>query len=360
MDNKVKTLKMWLYTSIEVLCGFALSMMACMWDWVNAEFTFEQITTKAYWDNVLINTIMYSLAMILGTFFIIQQSELKSKDYENELVDYRKRLKEKKDNFVNYIETVLNPSIKKERLKKKAEVRLNILSKYAKDQWKLDFNDAIEQQQTNPNTPYLFSSKRSERYYKRRVALERQKSDEFVNKNWKALPVRYPRVNANAFTYYLDINANDNSKYKVENKLARDVPKQIGNKFINSFLFAGIIGMFMINPSTNELLEQANGWMVVVIRYIVRVFMIGMNLTMGIFAGVRLFKENFILPIHNRTEILDQYIAWNNAAGYENKSVAEIVEKAEKEAKEKAETEYNKKMEEELNKLKTEIQQTIQ
>ena len=119
---------------------------------------------------------------------------------------------------------------------------------------------------------------------------------------------------------------------------------KIANKLLYSVLGATIIGLLIINPDTNQLLEQANGWVAVMIQYIIRVAMIFINLGMGIYSGRSLFIDNFILPINNRNRILEEYDIYKK----DHPALTEI-EEEHKKAKLEAEKEFNTKVEEQVN-----------
>ena len=66
MDDMNKNRKIALYTFLELLALLTLTMLASMWDWVNMGFSLSKIKTKAYWNEVIMNAVMYSCALILG------------------------------------------------------------------------------------------------------------------------------------------------------------------------------------------------------------------------------------------------------------------------------------------------------
>ena len=342
MSDKTKKRKVALYTFLEVVATFILTMVGAMWDWVNMEFTLSRVTTQAYWDNVVIQTIMYTCALVLGTLLTLEKLELKSKEFQDLYSHYQDTMYPKKDKgFDLYINEVLNPNIKKEFLHKKYEKKLYRLDKFAKDRWKIDFREASKLDE--PLT-YNFKSRWSKRYFIRRCELELINSNEYIDENYEILSVRYPRVNAYAFTKYLDIKLSDTTKYKVENKVAKGMATRISRKMLYSVLGATIIGLLIINPDSNQLLEQANGWIAVMIQYIVRVAMICGNFVMGIYSGRNLFIDNFILPINNRNRILEEYDIYKK----DHPALTEI-ELEHKKAKLEAEKEFNTKVEEQVN-----------
>ena len=342
MNEPVNKKKIVLYTILEVVATFTLTMVASMWDWVNMEFTLARVSTAEYWDNVVIQTIMYTCAWILGTLLTLEKLELKSTEYNDLYKVYQNQKWPKKDKgFDNYVNNVLNPSIKKDFLHKKYEKKLYRLDKICKDKWKIDFNEASKLEE--PLT-YNFSSKLSKKYFIKRNELEYINSDEYINNNYEVMSVRYPRVNAHAFTKYLDIKMSDRTKYKVENKVAKGLSIKLGSKLLYTALGSAIIGLLMVNPDTNALLEQANGWIAIMLQYIIRVAMIGINLGMGIYTGRSLFIDNYILPINNRNRILDEYEIYKQ----DHPNFTEI-EKEHQKAKEEAKLEFDKEVDKQVN-----------
>ena len=356
MNDNLKRKKIALYTILEVVATFTLTMVASMWDWVNMNFTLSRIATSEYWDSVIIQTVMYTCALVLGTLITLEKMELKSQEYNDLYKYYQDVMFPKKDKgFEPYIDNVLNPSIKKDFLHKKYERKLYRLDKVAKDRWKIDFLEANKLEE--PLT-YNFSSKLSRKYFIKRSELEFINSDEYINNNYEILSVRYPRVNAHAFTKYLDIKMSDRTRYKVENKVAKGLTFKIANKLFYTALGSTIIGLLIVSPDTNQFLEQANGWIAIFIQYIIRVAMITANFIMGIYSGRSLFIENFILPINNRNRILEEYEIYKK----DHPAYTEI-EKEHIKAKEEAKQEFDKEVErqvniklaEEISKLKNEL-----
>ncbi len=342
MNESVRKRKVALYTFLEIIATFTLTMVGAMWDWVNMEFTFQKITTQAYWDNVVIQTIMYTCALVLGTLMTLEKMELKNSEYHDLYSDYQENHFSKKDKgFEPFVNDVLNPKIKKEFLHKKYEKKLYKLDRVAKDRWKIDFREASKMDE--PLT-YSFCSKFSKKYFIRRCELELINSSEYIDENYEVLSVRYPRVNAHAFTKYLDIKLTDKTKYKVENKVAKGITGKIASKLFYSVLGATIIGLLIINPDRNQLLQQANGWIALLIQYIIRVGMIGINLTMGIYSGRSLFIDNYILPINNRIRILEEYDVYKR----DHPALTEI-EKEHQKAKNEAKKEFDKEVDKQVN-----------
>jgi amino acid permease len=128
---------------------------------------------------------------------------------------------------------------------------------------------------------------------------------------------------------------NDRTKYQTENKAARDMGIKLSRKIVYSILGATILALLIISPDTNQLLEQANGWIAVVIQYIIRVGMIIANFVMGIYNAKTIFNDNYLRPINNRIRMLDEYQIYKTENKWQSK--ADIEEEINKRVKEKVE-----------------------
>ena len=336
MDTENKNRKIALYTFLELIALLALTMVASMWDWVNMGFSLSKITTKAYWNNVILQTVMYSCALVLGNLLKLEKLELKNKAYDDLLSIYRKeKLPLKDENFVTYVTNILNPSIKKEFLRKKYENKLARLEKHSFDSFQLCYNKAVNAPDFREFVKKEVKNPFKKIYCYRRRNLEEIRNDEYINAHYQSMFVRYPKVNPYSFTYYLSIKMNDRTKYQTENKTARDMSIKLSRKLVYAVLSSTIIGLLVINPDANQLLEQTNGWVAIMIQYIVRVGMIAVNFIMGIYNAKTIFNDNYLRPINNRIRMLEEYQdfktknKWNSKQDIEREIDQRVKEKVE-------------------------------
>ena len=336
MEQETKNRKIALYTFLELIALLILTMLASMWDWVNMGFSVSRISTKEYWNNVIIQTVMYSCALILGNLLKLEKLELNSKAYFDLLSIYRNdKLKYKDEHFVKYVNDELNPTIKKEFLKKKYENKLARVEKYSLDSFQLAYNMAVESGNFEKYIKEEIKNPLKKHYCKKRQNLEKIRSDEYIDKHYKSMFVRYPKVNPYSFTYYLNIKMNDRTKYQTENKTARDMSVKLTRKLVYAVLSSTIVGLLVINPDANKLLEQANGWIALVIQYVIRVGMISVNFVMGIYNAKTIFNDNYLRPISNRIRMLDEYNEFKTKNKWQSKK--DIEEEINKRVKEKIE-----------------------
>lgn len=348
MDNKVRSKKFALYTVLEVIGVFIILLVGNCFDWVNLTFSFEKICQASYWNNVVVQTIMYVCAMFIGIFGNLENNELKNEDYFRCLSIYREWLEKKTDSFVHFIENVFNPNTKQKFIKKKYDNKLYRLNIRAKDEWQNDFAKAIKSEGKN----YNFSSKKSKKYYTKRILLEEMASKAYISENYEHINCKYPKVNAHSFTYFLDVKVSDTSMYKVENQTAKDMSLSAAKKVLFGLASASVIGLIIWDPSANELLQQANGWISLMVKYIIRCTMVIVNLIMGAFNGKILFNENFLLPIENRTRILKEYCTWKDNSPEESEFKKKL-----NEAIKKNKEEYDTKLQTAKDEMKSKVEE---
>ena len=353
MDKKVKNRKRFLYTVLEVVTILVMTMVGNMWDWVNMQFRPDLIATGEFWESTITKSILYSGALILAILLKLSKLELADVRYDDLLAKYRSKLDTKEKNteeFDNYLETSLNPKIKKEYIRTKLERKLYRIQKFERDSWCMDYFKAKD---TGELENYKFCSWFSKRYFIRRTRIEAMMDKDFIERNWMNMSVKCPRVRSAQFGYYLEIGRNKDERYKLNNEVVKDVTKQGALKIISVFFISMCFTIMALSPQTNQLLEQANGWIVLLVQYIIRVIMICLSFATGIWTAKTTFNDNYLLPITNRIEILDQFRCWIDTNPVKVKGIKAIKEEVEAELKVK----YEKELQEKINNAKKEIQE---
>lgn len=353
MDKELQKKKLGLYTALQVIGLLILLLVGGCFDWMNFTFDFSQLATKGYWIGVFQQAVMYSIALALGLLSTMEKEELTNKEYGNRLESYRELLKFKKQSFVTYIDYTLNPFIKREAMKERAVRRLYRLDKWSKDEYKLAYKQCKDMtpeefKQFKPTMPMRFInflgrvfkgleyqdkfrySWRCKFYCYRRRKLERLASDEYINDNWEYTSVRYQRVNPNVFTWSVRVGDSKLSQYQVENKSAQTVAMSMIRKALTVVLTSLVIGSIVYDASMSELAQQVNGWIAILIKYVIRVVMIIVNYIFGVFTGKRVFYNNFTWVLINRIRILKDYINWRHAQNDEDSYADKLLDTYEK------------------------------
>lgn len=346
MEDKVKSKKTALYTSLEILLILIMTIVGNMWDWVNMTFRPEAVATGAFWQSVIIKATLYSCSLVLAIILKMQKLELKDLRYDSLYEDYRLELvfkNEHRDQFTDYVDSELNPRIKKEYLRTKLNTKLAKIQKHERDSWVQDYFNC---KQCSDYKQFEFSGwfkgYFSKKYFLKRTRIEEMLKDDFIEANWQYMAVKYPKISATSFGYYLDIRRNRDTKYKVNNEAAKDISRKGTLKVAQTILMSIILTVFALQPQVNELLDQANGWVVLLIEYIIRVFMVIMSFVMGIWTAKRVFSDNFLLPLTNRIDILQDFKGWADKHPVKELGVDAVREQVRQELEES----YKKQLEE--------------
>ncbi len=353
MDKRVKNKKRILYTTLEVITILIMTMVGNMWDWVNMEFRPDLIGTAHFWEDTIVKATLYSGSLILAILLKLSKLELEDIRYDDLLLKYRNKLPIKENNsemFDNYLERELNPRIKKEYIKTKLERKLYRIQKHERDTWAMDYfmaKDSGELENFN------FSSRWSKRYFIKRTRIEAMLDPAFIEAHWMNMSVKCPRVSSTQFGYYLEIGRNRDERYKLNNEVVKDVAKQAVLKVAFTFLISMCFTIMALSPQANQLLEQANGWIVLLIQYIIRVIMICLSFATGIWTAKTTFNDNYLLPLTNRIEILDNFKCWLDVNPVKIKGVEAI----KKEVEEELRLKYEKELSEKIDTAKRQIQE---
>lgn len=357
MDQKVKNKKLILYTALEIVTVLIMTIVGNMWDWVNMEFRPDLIATGYFWEDTIIKSTLYSGALILAILFKLSKLELKDNRYDDLLAQYRDKLTIKNSNdtaFTRYVEKVLNPQIKKEYIKTMLNAKLYKIQKHEKDEWLTDYFKIKDMLESDPDYDYKefeFSSEKSKQYFIKRTRVEAMLEPAFIDKHYLEIRCKYPRVSTVQFGYYLDIKRNRDERYKLDNEVVKDVSKQALIKVIFTFFVSVCLTIMALQPSTNELLEQANGWIVLLIKYVIRVTMICLSFATGIWTAKTTFNDNYLLPLINRSDILDQFKIWLDINPVQEKGVEAIRQELEEELRKEYDEKLNKAAENYKNQL---------
>lgn len=321
MNNKKKLV---IYTLIEVVSVFIICIVSGAFDWVGLTFSIDKLKDPMTWKNCLINTVAYSLALVVGTLLKLEKKELSDPIYQSSIERYLQLLKCKMTSFYYYIDTVFNRNTKKIFLEKSIQRKLDKLDKHANDEKRLSYY-RYKKGELDISDKEL--TPKIKRYIKKRESLENMKDSAYIEESVDYLNVKYPKVQAHLFNENITGNMkNDVEAYKIQNTLGRDLPIKISRKMITTILSGLIVALMVFSPDANELLSQMNGWLKLLIKYLVRVSMIFVNFGVGVFTADKLFDSDFILPVNNRSRILTDYITWNKENNIEPTFADKLVE----------------------------------
>lgn len=323
LDAAIKRQKIILYTTLQILGIVAILLVGSSFDWLNMKFDINLVKTWNYWNAVIQQILMYTLALIIGFIGRLEKEFLKNEDFHLQMNIYHAYFTQKTDSFTKFIDKIINPRIRKEYYKAYIEKKLYRLENMTikKDEWRLEYSKALDWMINNPdkdineyevqiNDKTKFKWQMTcKKYIVKRVNLELLICEMNIEKMCKSFS-NYPRINAHVFTWGVRAKDNKNDNYKVENKAFHDIIIKSFQKVLSVGLMALVIGTIAGDPNANELLSQANGWMKLLIKYAIRVFSIVWSYMNGIYMGKGVFESNYLLVIENRNAIFEEYVNW--------------------------------------------------
>lgn len=324
LDPKLKKQKTILYTTLQIAGLIAILLIGNCFDWLNMKFDFTNFTTWNYWNGVIQQILMYTIAMIIGYLGRLQKEFLTNSEFALEMNLYHMYLAQKTKTFVKFIEKIINPKIQIEyyhahitkklyRLEKKNSKKDDFKIEYEKClKWCAENKKEIKEYTISDNIDGFlkkFKQRSCKRYIKKRWELEQLIDEIMIIKNAKTFS-NYPRVNAHAFTWGVRSRDDNSNQYKVENTTVKDLSKRAVVKMLSVLLTSMLIGSIAADASMNELTEQAYGWIKLLIKYAIRVVTIFWSWGSGLFLGKGIFESNYLSVIDNRNRILAEYIDW--------------------------------------------------
>lgn len=308
----IKKRKTAIYTLIQVVGILLLMFIGNAFDFLNLKFTFEKITTWDYWNGVIQQMLMYSIALVVGYMGRLETLVLKDTEFARLMDEYHLKYKLKTPTFGYWVETILNPDIQKEFFKIYLEDKLHKLDNHAKDEWRKEYINLLD---SGIKIDYWeFKDKKSERYIRKRLMYEEMLIDKNLEKAARAYS-KYPRVSSYSFTWGLNSNDKYGAQYQVENKTGKVVALAAIRKMLSVALAAILIGAIASDVNGEQILETAAQWWALIVKYIIRCLSIAWSYATGLYMGKSVFQTQYIMVIENRNRILDQYIRWQTKSG---------------------------------------------
>ena len=297
VDNKAKIFKIVFSSLLIIVCTGLLGA----WNWVSLGFSLEKIKTTEYWIHVAVRSVCLICMYQVGVNLFLDRMKEKSKTLKAEADTYEQLSKLRDVNFSDYIEKVLNRSIKKEAYKNKMLKKIHRLDKRAKDSEKLLFLEPDPEAEVRIGRKLV--KKKDNRYCIRKQEILDLIKDENLDKNIDTIRIKYQHVEASAFDLDISGNVRINS-YKVKSRQASSTLKAICSALV-FMIPAGMVASSLA-PGINQ------GNMVSsIMNCVMDVGFCLWQLIRGIMFCNTLLNSEYILPYSNRNRILKMYINWN-------------------------------------------------
>lgn len=275
-----------------IMLSFCVIGVVCLFQLITTGFSFNVLLT---WDFYL--RLLYRIALI----FLVYQAVINML-YDRELASTRVQ-----DARTKYISIV---KLKDVSLKDFLKVYNHNLKAEA-------WCDKIDKQ-INKYNRRMANGKFVRRYSKKVEELETLKNEEYINKYWDALPVKWNQV------FYGDFSIEDSSapySRRARSEFDRDVSKYSRRKAGSYIFTAMIFGVIVVNFAFNNISTAAFWFNLLADIVLVILRMVDAGIQCPI-----LIDANYTNVYNYKTDIMSEYLAWQEENHIENSKAFKILQ----------------------------------
>ena len=311
---------------VGLLLSFALVFMAKSIEIVDGDLIFDFDWSCLFSISFWLLTISMAICLTfcyIGFYTIHRNKLIESEEFQEIVKTYNDKIDLKGNNFDEYVR--LN------NLDEKKRVYLAKMSKKL-NKWKLALA-TISNEKLNG---------RKGMYIKRKISiLETRMSVEFIENNILGLRVKYTKINANNFRKSNYENLGDARKdHSLE---GIKITGQTAKKMITSTMLTTVLTIFVFN-AIFMFKFNANFWMIMIST----TFSGMLNAYWGILLAKKYYRSEYVLPLLNKTTIMEDYVIWNMNNPSTFKTYNQLLDEY-----------YHKRLEEATNKIKEEYSQKL-
>lgn len=268
-------------------------------DFVNMSFNFARLGEIAFWTKTLTKTIAGICAFHIGINFSWDRELAKDKNLEENSQKYTRliQLKEQKS-FNKFIVEVFNPREKKRAYISQINRKIYLLDKFSKNKDKVLYSSDGNEE-----------AKAKSKYCVIRAELERLKSDEYIEKNFNSIVVKYTYVDPIIFDLEIDCKGTYKG-FKVKGSVGAGKAKRTMSTIASMLMISMFTASLMINPNTEEFIGQLNSFWYWLITCCSDVGIIVWKVLQGFASSRKIISEEITTPLAKRNEILTEYIDW--------------------------------------------------
>lgn len=290
------------FSFFSIVISFIIVLIANCLSIEDGKFSFDAIGAKLQDPLFWIITLACSLSLILAyfAFYNLKRTKnLMSDDFSNKIKVYNERLKLKPVDFPIYI----RENNLEEKIRVYKENTLDIIGKYENKYMKI------------PNEK--LNSEKAIKLKEKIDSLKERLEEDFINKNIMHMKVKYTELHARNFR-------KDSFGTIVDDR------KDFSNeKFILSKTGAAkVIINVLTTLATNTLILSCALYLSFSPQFFLVIlstlFSMSMNAFFGTLQADRVYREEILIPIENKTIILEQSIAWANKTP--NKTFREVIQ----------------------------------
>lgn len=295
-DNRDRILKS-IINSILLVVIFAI--FGCF-DFLTLSFHFEYLTQVSFWTSVISKAVAGGIcANAIGINFQWDR-EIKKDILLAEQADKYQRLNKTKDQktFNEFVVNVYNRNEKKKAYISQINAKIYRLNKFARNKDKLLYSQENKEQEKLKN-----------RYCRKRKELEDIKTDEYINKNFDNIKVRYCYVDPLVF----DLEIDGKVTYKgtrVIGSVASGKTKAISTAFMSMIGVSILLTSIGLGADQQQFANEMIAFWHYLLTICEDVGIILWQLFKGILITRKIVSNEITLPIVNRNKVLTEYNDW--------------------------------------------------
>lgn len=300
-----------------ILLVIIFGLFGCF-DFVSLSFKFEYLMQVSYWTRTITKAIAGICAYHIGINFSWDREIEKDMQLEEQSRKYDRLIKLKdQKTFNTYVVEVLNPQEKRKAYIAKINKKIYWLNRFARHKDKLLYSSDDEKDN---------EKKLKNRYCIKRTELEKLKSDEYIEKNFNSLDVKYNYIDPIIFD--LEIDGKSSYKgYKVKGSVAVGKARRTTTTFASMILVSMFITSIGIGANSEEFEKQLQSFWYWLLTTFSDVGIIIWKVIQGFFASRKIIAEEITLPITHRNQILEKYIEWCAVNNIEISKAKQIYDK---------------------------------
>lgn len=307
-----------------------LIVTGCM-DFMHPALHLERVFNISFWSAIISKLIAGICAYNIGINLLWDITVERDTVLANAIKTYNQLITYKQIDFEYFIVKIFNPKLKKQAYISAINRKIYILNKFSRAKDRLLYTSDLPERQ---------KEKETNKYCILRKQLEELKSEDYINKNFDALNVRYMEIDPAVFE--LEINGSQKTTgIKTRGSVTEGKAKASLNVALTMLLISAFTTALAFELSGSELAEEVGSFMGYLIKCVIDVATIIWQFLRGLFSVKTLVSKEVTEPYMGRNQVLQVYIDWRITTNQPDTAVYKELKKEE----------YVEMTQEEFNKL---------
>lgn len=276
-----------------------LLVFGCL-DFATLEFHGELLLTPSYWGEIITKTTAGVCAFNIGINLLYDSEIKKDEILKNHISRYNELVKKVQLDFEYFVNKVYNRKNKIEAYKSQITKRIYWLNRVSKDRDRLLYSSTLVENQ---------EKKLKNRYCIKRKQLEELKSDEFIEKNFESLKVKYLAVDPAVFQ--LEIDGSTTIKgVKTKGSITGGRIKESAGMVMGMVLFSAFTASFGLALDKQEFENNMIAFWHYCLKTVEDLGIVLWQAFRGMLRCRKLVSSQLTQPYAGRVAVLEEYLNW--------------------------------------------------